>query len=204
MLSLNFYAEKIFLFTLLTVLFECQASFAAKNDEFTFGGDKVLAYRLVNSVNNTDTPIYYGSDIIAPKLEYCYYVHEQLDKSKFGIGLGMNKFFYSSFNPFNVYAIWKVVFPPINDKCTISVGSNYGYGILNDKYEDEATQETFKVDKVYSIKLFLRVDTIVIIDLSVVRNMVPYYIITNEGVKSVLGLVNYDAIMLGIGYKFAI
>ena len=81
---------------------------------------------------------------------------EQLNEAKAGIGLGVNKFFNSGFDPFNVYAIGKIVLPPINDKCNLSFGTNIGYGVFNDKYE--TNQGTFKADKVYSVKVFVKFD----------------------------------------------
>jgi hypothetical protein len=49
----------------------------------------------------------YGNNGFVPKLEYCYYVSEQPNEPKTGIGLGINKFFNNDFDPFNVYAIGK-------------------------------------------------------------------------------------------------
>ncbi|MDR2818209.1 MAG: hypothetical protein LBB37_02055 [Endomicrobium sp.] len=93
---------------------------------------KVEVDKMVDNVLRTIGSKDYESKGLAPKLEYCYYVLVQEDKTKMGIGLGLNKFFNSDFDPFNMYAIWK-----INDKCEFSFGTNFGYGIFNDKYETE-------------------------------------------------------------------
>jgi hypothetical protein len=148
----------------------------------------------------------YGNNCFAPKLEYCYYVSEQLNKAKAGIGLGVNKFFNSDFDPFNVYVIGKIVWPPINDKCNLSFGTNLGYGVFDDKYE--IAQGTFKADKVYSVKVFVKFDyKNFFVDLSAMTNIIPIDAkvkTENEGVKSLKENINYNAIMLGMGYKFAI
>jgi hypothetical protein len=94
--------KKVLLFAVMTALFACQSSFASKNSEFTFGVDKIL----VSSKG-------YGNNGVAPKLEYCYYVSEQSDEVRAGIVLGVNKFLGSDFDPFNVYAIGKIVVPSI-------------------------------------------------------------------------------------------
>jgi hypothetical protein len=133
-------------------------------------------------------------------------VSEQLNKAKAGIGLGVNKFFNSDFDPFNVYAIGKVVWPPINDKCNLSFGANLGYGIFNSKYE--TAQGTFKADKVYSIKIFMKFCyKNFFVDLSAMKNIIPIDAkinTVNEGVKRLEENINYDVIMLGVGYIFAI
>ncbi|MDR1244922.1 MAG: hypothetical protein LBJ98_02970 [Endomicrobium sp.] len=148
----------------------------------------------------------YGNNGFAPKLEYCYYVSEQLNKAKAGIGLGVNKFFNSDFDPFNVYAIGKIVCPPINDKCNLSFGTNLGYGVFNSKYE--TAQGTFKADKVYSVKVFVKFDyKNFFVDLAAMKNIIPIDAkikTENEGVKRLKENINYDVIMLGIGYNFAI
>jgi hypothetical protein len=148
----------------------------------------------------------YGNNGFAPKVEYCYYVSEQLNKAKAGIGLGVTKFFNSDFDPFNVYAIGKIVLPPINDKCGFSLGMNLGYGIFNDKYE--TSLGTFKADKVYSAKIFVKLDyKNFFVDLSAMINIIPIDAkikTENEGVKRLEKNITYDIIMLGIGYKFAI
>jgi hypothetical protein len=46
--------KKVFLFAVATVLFACQASFASKNGEFTFGIDKIFTHTLRNSINYSD------------------------------------------------------------------------------------------------------------------------------------------------------
>jgi hypothetical protein len=46
--------KKVFLFAVATTLFACQPSFASKNGEFTFGVDKILTYRLQNSIDYVD------------------------------------------------------------------------------------------------------------------------------------------------------
>jgi hypothetical protein len=247
--------KKVFLLT-VAVLFACSLSFAStsKKSEFTFGIDKMLAYKLRNSINyvdgqkvatkmengkmvpvkekkktrtvNPETKVVteaiimvdkmidnilsttvskdYGNSGIAPKLEYCYYVLEQEDKGRTGVGVGINKFFNSDFNPFNVYAIWKIALP-VNKEDSILYGVNLGYGVFNDKYE--TTKGTFKVDKVYSAKIFVKFDCKnFIIDLSGTMNIIPVdaKINTVNGGVSVTDHVNYDTIMLEVGYKFAI
>jgi hypothetical protein len=127
------------------------------------------------------------------------------DTARIGVGLGVNKFFSSDFDPFNVYAIWKIALP-VNEESGISLGINFGYGIFNDKYETE--KGTFKANKVYSAKLFVKFDyKNFFIDLAAMTNIIPIDAkinTINEGVKSVKKDISYDAIMLGIGYKFAI
>jgi hypothetical protein len=112
---------------------------------------------------------------------------------------------YSDFDPFNVYAIGKIVLPSINDKYEFSFGTNLGYGVFNDKYE--TTQGTFKADKVYSAKIFVKFDyKNFFVDLSAMTNIIPIDAkinTVNEGLKSVEENIGYDVIMLGIGYKFA-
>jgi hypothetical protein len=76
-----------------------------------------------------NAPMKFSSEVIIPKLEYCYYVHGQLNEPRLGIGLGVNKFFnsnfgFSDFDPFNIYVIGKIVSPPINDTCNLSFGTN--------------------------------------------------------------------------------
>jgi hypothetical protein len=246
--------KKVFMFALVMIVFVYQPSFASKNGEFTFGVDKILTYRLQNSIDYVDgqkvatkiengrmVPIKedkvirtvspdgtvtetkvevdkmvnnvlsataskdYGNNGFAPKLEYCYYVLVQEDKGKMGIGLGVNKFFNSDFDPFNVYAIWKVVLS-VNDKNEFSFGTNFGYGIFNDKYE--TAKGTFKSDKVYSAKFFVKFDyKNFFVDLSAMTNIIPIDAKINtvhEGIKSVKENINYNVIMLGIGYKFTI
>jgi hypothetical protein len=246
--------KKVFMFALTAVLFACSLSFAAKKSEFTFGLDKVLAYKLENAIDYVDgkkvatkiengkvIPIKeekvtktvghdgtiietkvevdkmvdnvlrttaskdYGNNCFAPKLEYCYYVLGQEDKGRMGVGLGVNKFFNNDFDPFNVYAIWKVALS-INEKSGISLGTNFGYGIFNDKYETK--QGTFKADKVYSAKVFVKFDyKNFFVDLSAMTNIIPIDAkvkTENEGVKSLKANINYNVIMLGAGYKFAI
>ena len=46
--------KKVFLLAVATVLFACQTSFASKSGEFTFWVDKILTYRLVNSIDYVD------------------------------------------------------------------------------------------------------------------------------------------------------
>ena len=46
--------KKGFVLVLVSLFFACQASFASKKSEFTFGIDKILTYRLINSVNYVD------------------------------------------------------------------------------------------------------------------------------------------------------
>ena len=70
-----------------------------------------------------------------------------------GIVLGINKFFNSDFDPFNVYLILKIALL-INNKSGISFGTNFGYGIFNDKYE--TLQGTFKSNNVCSTKFFVK------------------------------------------------
>jgi hypothetical protein len=124
---------------------------------------------------------------------------------KTSVGLGLNKFFNSDFDPFNMYAIWKTVLPA-NDKCEFSFGTKFGYGIFNDKYE--TAKGTFKAEKVYSIKLFVKLDyKDFFIDLSAMTNIIPIDAkinTVNEGVKHLERSITYDVIMVGIGYKFAI
>jgi hypothetical protein len=228
--------KRTFIFVLIVVLFACQSSFASKKSEFKFGVDKILTYSLENSVNYTDgkkdkikkvtireegkereaefvekvdnvlsatLSKDYGSNGLAPKLEYCYYVIGH----RMGVGLGVNKFFNSDFDPFNVYAILKANLP-INHEAGdgFSFGANLGYGIFNDKYE--TVQGTFKADKVYSAKFFVKLDyKNFFIDLSAMTNIIPINAkinTVNEGVKHLEKNIKYDVIMLGIGYKFAI
>jgi hypothetical protein len=92
---------------------------------------KVEVDKMVDNVLRTIGSKDYESKGLAPKLECCYYVLVQEDKSKMGIGLGINKFFNSDFDPFDMYAIWKIVLP-VNDKCEFSFGTNFGYGIFNE------------------------------------------------------------------------
>jgi hypothetical protein len=106
-----------------------------------------------------------------------------------------------------VYAIGKIVVPSINViGYNLSLGINLGYGVFNDKYE--TTQGTFKADRVYSIKLFARLDyKNFFIDLSAMTNIIPIDAkinTVNEVVKHLEDDITYDVIMLGIGYKFAI
>jgi hypothetical protein len=81
-----------------------------------------------------------------------------------------------------------------------------GYGVFNDKYETD--KGTFKADKVYSVKIFVKFDyKNFFVDLSVIRNIIPINAKINtvhEGVKSINKDIGYDVIMLGLGYKFAI
>jgi hypothetical protein len=102
--------------------------------------------------------------------------------------------------------IGKIVLPPINDTCNLSFGTNLGYGVFNDRYESE--KGTFKADKVYSLKLFVKLDyKNFFVDLSAMTNIIPINAKINtvhEGVKSVNKDIRYDVIMLGLGYKFAI
>jgi hypothetical protein len=167
--------------------------------------EKVEVDKMVDNVLKTIGSKDYGNNGVAPKLEYCYYVLVQEDKTKMGIGLGLNKFFNSDFDPFNVYAIWKIVLPA-NDKCEFSFGTNFGYGIFNDKYK--TAKEAFKSDKVYSAKIFVKFDyKNFFVDLSAMTNIIPIDAkinTINEGIKSVKENINYNVIMLGIGYKFAI
>jgi hypothetical protein len=162
--------------------------------------------KMVDNVLRTTASKDYGGRGLAPKLEYCYYLFEQLNKAKAGIGLGINKFFNSDFNPFNIYVIGKIVLSPINDKCKLSFGTNLGYGVFDDKYE--TAQGTFKADKVYSVKLFVKLDyKNFFVDLSAMSNIIPIDAkinTINEDVKSVKSDIGYDVITLGIGYKFAI
>jgi hypothetical protein len=116
---------------------------------------KVEVDKMVDNVLRTLGSKDYESKGLAPKLEYCYYVLVQEDKSKMGIGLGVNKFFNSDFDPFNVYAIWKIALS-VNEESGISFGTNFGYDIFNDKYE--TAQGTFKANNVYSAKLFVKFD----------------------------------------------
>jgi hypothetical protein len=246
--------KKVILLAVATAIFACQTSFASKKGEFTFGVDKILTYRLRNSINYVDgqkvatkiengrvVPIKedkvtrtvapdgtvtetktevdkmidnvkktigskdYESKALAPNLEYCYYVLVQEDKTKMGIGLGVNKFFNSDFDPFNMYLIWKIALP-VNDESDFSFGTNFGYGIFNDKYK--TVKGTFKADKVYSAKFFVKVDyKNFFIDLSAMTNIIPIDAkikTKNEGIKHLEKSITYDVIMLGIGYKFAI
>jgi hypothetical protein len=162
--------------------------------------------RLVDNVLRTVGSKDYGRGGFAPKLEYCYYVLGQEKKGRMGVGLGVNKFFNSDFDPFNVYAIWKTVLPPINDKYELSFGMNLGYGILNNKYK--TAKETFKADTVYSAKFFVKFEyKNFSIDLSAMTNIIPINAkikTVNEGVKHLEENISYNVIMLGIGYKFAI
>jgi hypothetical protein len=152
----------------------------------------------------------YGNSGFAPKVEYCYSLSEHESDVKTSIGLGVNKFFNSDFDPFNVYAILKAALPinSINDKAKDgwSLGTNLGYGVFNSKYE--TAQGTFKADKVYSIKIFMEFCyKNFFVDLSAMKNIIPIDAkinTVNEGVKSVKKDIRYDVIMLGIGYKFAI
>jgi hypothetical protein len=108
-----------------------------------------------------------------------------------------------------VYAIGKVVVPSLNNKYEFSLGANLGYGVFNSKYE--TMQGTFKADKVYSIKLFIKLDCKnFFVDLSAMTNIIPIdaEIYTfPEGVKVVKSVeenIKYNVVMLGVGYKFAI
>jgi hypothetical protein len=69
-------------------------------------------------------------------------------------------------------------------------------------------QGTFKADRVYSPKLFIKFDyKNFFVDLSTMTNTIPIDAkinIANEGVKSVKENIKYNAVMLGVGYKFAI
>ena len=142
---------------------------------------------------------------IAPKLEYCYYLLELDNTARIGIGLGVNKFFNSDFDPFNAYAIGKIAVL-FNDEIGISFGLNVGYGIFNNKYEN--IKGTFKADKTCSKKLFVEFDyKNFFIDLSAMLNSISIDATINtqyEGVKRLEKNIDYDVIMLGIGYKFAI
>jgi hypothetical protein len=148
----------------------------------------------------------YGNSGFAPKVEYCYSLSECESDVKTSIGLGVNKFFNSDFDPdfdpFNVYAIGKIVLP-VYDKGEFSFGTNVGYGIFNSKYE--TAQETFKADKVYSVKVFVKFGyKNLFVDLSAMTNIIPIdakITTVNEGVKRLKESINYNAIMLGIGYK---
>jgi hypothetical protein len=157
---------------------------------------KVEVDKMINNVLRTIGSKDYESNGLAPKLEYCYYVLVQEDKSKMGIGLGVNKFFNSDFDPFNVYAIWKIVLP-VNDKSEFSFGTNFGYGIFNDKYE--TAKGTFKADKVYSAKIFVKFDyKNFFVDLSAMTNIIPIDAKINtihEGVKSVEENIKYNVVM---------
>jgi hypothetical protein len=163
--------------------------------------DKMVDNRVITSISRD-----YGGGVLAPKVEYCYYAFGQLDDVRMGIGLGVNKFFNSDFDPFNIYVIGKIVLPPINDKCNFSLGTNLGYGVFNGKYE--TMKVTSKADKVYSLKLFIKLDyKNFFVDLSAMTNIIPIDAKINtvhEGVRSVKKDIEYDVIMLGIGYKFAI
>jgi hypothetical protein len=175
------------------------------NHDGTVTETKVEGDKMVDNVLKTIGSKDYESKGLAPKLEYCYYVLVQEDKAKIGIGLGVNKFFNSDFDPFNVYAIGKIVLPA-NDKCEFSFGTNLGYGVFNDKYE--TTQGTFKADKVYSLKIFMKIDyKNFFVDLSAMTNIIPIDAKINtvhEGLKSVKENIKYNVVMLGIGYKFVI
>jgi hypothetical protein len=113
----------------------------------------------------------------------------------------VNKFFNSDFDPFNVYAIGKVVVPSLNDRYNLYLGINLGYGVFNDKYETE--KGTFKTDRVYSIKLFAKLDyKNFFVDLSAMTNIVPIDAKINtvkEGIKHLEDDITYDVIMLEIG-----
>jgi hypothetical protein len=160
----------------------------------------------VDNVLSTTVSKDYGNNGFAPKLEYCYYIAKRGNKERAGIGLGVNKFFNSDFDPFNVYAIGKIVVPSINNKYEFSLGTNLGYGVFNSKYE--TTQGTFKIDKVYSVKIYVKFDyKNFFVDLSAMTNIIPIDAKINtihEGVKSVEENIKYNVVMLGIGYKFAI
>jgi hypothetical protein len=166
---------------------------------------KVEVDKIVDNLVRASISRDYGGGILAPKVEYCYYAFGQLDDVRMGIGLGVNKFFNSDFDPFNVYVIGKTVLP-INDKCNFSLGTNLGYGVFNSKYE--TMQVTSKADKVYSIKIFMKFCyKNFFVDLSAMKNIIPIdakITTVNEGVKSVKKDIEYDVIMLGLGYKFAI
>jgi hypothetical protein len=166
---------------------------------------KQMVDKIVDNVLSTTGSKNYGSNGFAPKLEYCYYVLGQEDKGRMGVGLGINKFFNSDFDPLNTYLIWKITLP-VNDESDFSLGTNTGYGIFNDKYE--TTQGTFKADKVYSAKVFVKFDyKNFFIDLSAMTNIIPIDAkikTEKEDIKCLKENINYDVIMLGIGYKFAI
>jgi hypothetical protein len=72
----------------------------------------------------------------------------------------------------------------------------------------ETAQGKFKADKVYSVKVFVKFDyKNFFIDLSAMKNIIPIDAkinTVNEGVKRLEENINYDVIMLGIGYNFAI
>ncbi|MDR2654443.1 MAG: hypothetical protein LBB39_04000, partial [Mycoplasmataceae bacterium] len=66
----------------------------------------------------------------------------------------------------------------------------------------------FKANKVYSAKLFVKFDyKNFFIDLAAMTNIIPIDAKINtvhEGVKRLKENINYDVIMLGIGYEFAV
>jgi uncharacterized protein YxeA len=149
----------------------------------------------------------YGNNGFAPKVEYCYCLSAQEDDVKTSVGLGINKFFNSDFDPFNVYAILKATLLTSHKaEDGLSLGASLGCGVFNYKYE--TTKETFKTDKVYSAKVFVKLDyKNFFVDLSAMTNIIPIDVTINtqyEGVKRLEKNINYDVIMLGIGYKFAI
>jgi hypothetical protein len=183
--------KKVFVFAIATVLFACQLSFASKKNEFRFGMDMLgMSMFTVNRAGDIYGHSFDEGDssfmFIAPKLEYCYYFAEDpKDKVKLGIGLGINKFFYGDFNPFNVYVIYKVMLP-VSDKTKISLVLDVGYGTGTTREGDK--------NELYNTKTGIEFDyECYSIDLSFMKSV----IFSPHGAL-------YDAIMLGWVYRFAI
>jgi hypothetical protein len=175
------------------------------------GGEReVEIIEKVDNVLSTTISKDYGNSGFASKVEYCYSLSEHESDVKTSVGLGVNKFFNSAFDPFNVYAILKATLSinSVNDKAKdgLSFGTNLGYGIFNSKYE--TAQGKFKADKVYSIKIFMKFCyKNFFVDLSAMKDIIPIDAkinTVNEGVKRLKENINYDVIMLGVGYNFAI
>jgi hypothetical protein len=188
--------KKVFAFAVATVLFAYQLSFASKKSEFTFGMDMVMMSTVTIDIDQVGGTIYSHTKDLnldpVPKLEYCYYIGNSENKVKWGVGLGLNKFFYKDLDPFNVYAIFKTMLP-VSDKTKISFVWGPGYGIETTR-KNEIYSLLKRKNGVYSLKLGIEIDyKNYFFNLSFMKSLISYKPIPID-----IDLLNLDALKDGI------